>query len=60
MGTAEPIAGDLLSMMLPWSLPEPQRGVGMRHALLISARADGSFDTHYITRRFSLFAPPCC
>jgi hypothetical protein len=29
---------------------------GMAHSLLISARADGSFDTHNITRRFFLFA----
>ncbi len=32
---------------------------GMARSLLISARADGSFNTHYITRRFLLFAPPC-
>ena len=33
--------------------------VGMARSLLISARADGSFNTHSITRRFLLFAPPC-
>ena len=52
-------------LMIPTAIPAAMSHTqittipGMARSLLISARADGSFNTHSITRRFLLFAPPC-